>query len=183
VTTPARAAEAAERSAHIARLRDELAEVRRQIASHRAGRPLGPLILAGIVCGALGAVAPWLPRNFPALVSNEEIARVRSPSNDLDAVVLETNGGATTAFGYRVHVVPAGRSAFWGAQVAYVESAATCAGARGVAPRWTTADQLDLEYRAARSAHLGSPSLAMKGRMLTVRLAPDTDAGAPCAAK
>jgi hypothetical protein len=176
-------AEVAARSANVAHLRGELADVRRQIASHRAGQPLAPLILTGIVCGALGAVAPWLPRHFPALVSNEEIARVRSPSNDLDAVVLETNGGATTAFGYRVHVVPAGRSAFWGAQVASLESVATCAGARGVAPHWAAADRLDLEYRAARSAHLGSPSLTMKGHTLTVRLAPDTDGGAPCAAK
>jgi hypothetical protein len=40
-----------------------------------------------------------------SLVSRDEVARVASPDGRVEAVLIETNGGATTSFGYEVHVV------------------------------------------------------------------------------
>jgi hypothetical protein len=36
------------------------------------------------------------------LVSRDEVARVISPDGRLEAILIETNGGATTAFGYEI---------------------------------------------------------------------------------
>lgn len=40
--------------------------------------------------------------------SYEEIGRVKSPDGMVDAVLVRSNGGATTSFGYSVFLVPAG---------------------------------------------------------------------------
>ena len=42
------------------------------------------------------------------LASRDEVARVGSPDGRVEAVLIETNGGATTSFVYEVHVVPKG---------------------------------------------------------------------------
>ena len=41
-----------------------------------------------------------------ACSSGDEVARVPAPSAQVDAVLLEWNGGATTSFGYEVFIVP-----------------------------------------------------------------------------
>lgn len=43
---------------------------------------------------------------FP--VERVEQSRVASPDGRVEAVVLRTNAGATTSYGYQVHLVPAG---------------------------------------------------------------------------
>jgi hypothetical protein len=43
-------------------------------------------------------------------VSRDEVARVAAPGGQVEAVLVETNGGATTSFGYEVHVVERGGS-------------------------------------------------------------------------
>jgi hypothetical protein len=48
-------------------------------------------------------------------------ARVASPDGRVEAVLVETSGGATTSFGYEVHVVEKGRPA--GDRVAWVYGA------------------------------------------------------------
>ena len=40
--------------------------------------------------------------------SKDEVARSAAPSGDVDGIIVETNGGATTSFGYEVHVVERG---------------------------------------------------------------------------
>lgn len=40
------------------------------------------------------------------VVSCEEVARVTSPDKKYDAVLIETNGGVTTGFGYLVYILP-----------------------------------------------------------------------------
>jgi hypothetical protein len=52
----------------------------------------------------------WLNAKLDSLwePSLEEVARIASPSGKLEAVLIETNGGATTAFGYLIYVVKTG---------------------------------------------------------------------------
>ena len=38
------------------------------------------------------------------IASEDEVARVTSPDGRVEAVLIETNGGATTSFGYKVLV-------------------------------------------------------------------------------
>jgi hypothetical protein len=41
-------------------------------------------------------------------VERKEVRRIRSPDGRVDAVLVRTNAGATTPFGWDVYVVPAG---------------------------------------------------------------------------
>lgn len=42
------------------------------------------------------------------IVQKEEISRIKSPDAVVDAVLLRTNAGATTSFGYFLYIVPSG---------------------------------------------------------------------------
>src|SRR5258705_13961034 len=51
--------------------------------------------------------------------SQDEVSRVPSPDGRVEAVLIETNGGATTSFGYRILVETKGRW-FSGEEVAWL---------------------------------------------------------------
>ena len=59
--------------------------------------------------------------SFPT--SHDEVSRVSSPAGDLDAVLVETNGGATTSFGYLVYVLPRGAKPSKNHEVAWLYAA------------------------------------------------------------
>ena len=61
-----------------------------------------------------------------------EVARTTSPSGKVDAVLVESSGGATTSFGYAVFVVPAGKSTWLYKKVASFYDAARSEQAYGV---------------------------------------------------
>jgi hypothetical protein len=52
------------------------------------------------------ALLPMITACLLMGASRDEVARASSSAGDLDAVLVETNGGATTSFGYFVYVVP-----------------------------------------------------------------------------
>jgi hypothetical protein len=87
-------------------------------------------------------------------VSSDEVARTRSPAGDVEGVVVETNGGATTSFGYVVYVVPTGASTFWRTGVASLYAARRSPTAYGVNLTWPTPDMMMIEYLEAQSADL-----------------------------
>ena len=116
-----------------------------------------------LICGALVA---------GCLVSRDEVARVRSPSGDADGVVVETNGGATTSFGYEVYVAPKGRSTFWGMKVASLYGAVRNQRAYGVNLRWTDPKTLAIEFLDARYARIeGTLPINVGGHSISVVLA------------
>lgn len=43
-------------------------------------------------------------------VARKEVLRLSSPDNIVDAVLIETDGGATTPFGYLLYIVPHGNT-------------------------------------------------------------------------
>jgi len=53
-----------------------------------------------------------------------EVGRTTSPSGNVDAVLVEGSGGATTSYGYEVFVVPAGKSTWLQKKVAFLYGAA-----------------------------------------------------------
>ena len=114
--------------------------------------------------------------------SQDEVARIVSPSGDTEAVVVETNGGATTAFGHNVYVVARGRSTLWGAKVAQFYEASRSKRAAGVNPRWVTPDLLRIEYLDANRDELlpGQP-FTVGGRSVRVTLARGVNDPVACA--
>ena len=105
-----------------------------------------------------------------ACVSSDEVARVAAPGGRIEAVLIETNGGATTSFGYDVAVVPAGNSTRFRGNVATLYGAVRSDSAYGVNLRWATPSELHIEYLYARQAALERPSIMVDGRRIRVAL-------------
>ena len=85
---------------------------------------------------------------------------------------METNGGATTSFGYEVHVGERGQSPTSAIREASLYGAVRSDKASGVNLRWDSASQLSIEYWYARSAEVGSPNFPIAGRLISVGLEP-----------
>ena len=83
-------------------------------------------------------------------VSRDEVARVTSPSRRTDAVLVESNGGATTPFAYFVYLVPKGAPVPVRGEIARLIAATRNEQAWGVNLRWDGPAQLFIEYRDAR---------------------------------
>ena len=102
------------------------------------------------------------------LVSRDEVARVPSPDGRVDAVLMETNGGATTSFGYEVHVVEKGGPA--SDQVASLYGAGRNENAYGANLKWISGNELVVEYLDARDQTLERASVSVAGRAIKVSL-------------
>lgn len=100
----------------------------------------------------------------------DEVAREISPKGDLDAVLIEIHGGATTGFGYEVHVVPHGGKASARDEAAYFYDAERNKNAYGVRMRWRGSDTLAVEYLKAESADLKRATVPIQGRTVVVQL-------------
>jgi hypothetical protein len=102
--------------------------------------------------------------------SRDEVARVHSPSQKADAVLIEINGGATTSFGYSVYVVKNGSSTFWHKPVANLYGAVRNDQAYGVNLKWYNSTELGIEYFTAKSASLAVSSVNIGAEMINVQL-------------
>jgi hypothetical protein len=102
--------------------------------------------------------------------SDDEVARATSPDGRIDAVVHETNGGATTSFGYDIYLCPAGQGVRWRSRVAIVYGAWRNERAYGVDLRWAANDKLVIQYMDARWQEVERPSVEIEGRTVSVVL-------------
>jgi hypothetical protein len=103
-------------------------------------------------------------------IGRDEVARATSPSGKIDAVLVETNGGATTSFGYEVFVVPAQGSTWLHKRVAFLYAAARSEQAYGVNLKWAGPVDLTIEYLQARQEDLLLPNIAVAGEQVRVSL-------------
>lgn len=87
-----------------------------------------------------------------------EAARVTDPGNSLDAVVLESDAGATTGYTYSVCVVPRGQSCEASAVVARFEEAARSPSSWGVDTVWQSPKHLEIRYLRAKASELMHPN-------------------------
>jgi hypothetical protein len=102
------------------------------------------------------------------LVARDEVARLPSLDGRVDAVLVETNGGATTSFGYEIHLVEKGRPA--DRQVAWLYDAGRSKSASGANLRWINDQELVVEYLDARESTVTRSSVRVAGRAITVFL-------------
>ena len=110
---------------------------------------------------------------FVLTPSHDQVARVESPDHAVVAILIETNGGATTSFGNQVRLSER-RSTFGGTtRVAYLYGATRSATAYGVNLRWLSATELNIEYLNARSANLEKSETRIGSTMIHVALKAD----------
>ena len=103
------------------------------------------------------------------LVSRDEVVRVASPDGRVEAVLVETNGGATTSFGYEVHVVEKGRPA--GDRVAWLYGAGRNAQAYGANLKWTGENELVIEYiKVSLRSGVNDPTAPAGGMLYNLEL-------------
>ena len=111
--------------------------------------------------------------------SGDEVARVASPDGRVEAVLLEMNGGATTSFGYEVHVLEKGKAP--GDRVAQLYGAVRNAHAYGANLKWASDTELTVEFLEAREQTLEKQTVRIVGRDVAIVLKPgvlDPDAPA-----
>ncbi len=100
--------------------------------------------------------------------SKDIVQHVTSPDGQIEAVVYETNGGATTSFGYEVDVRKAGDGS--GVNVAQLYGAVRNEGAYGVNLRWAGPEALRVEYLRAKSIVRWQPTVAVYGKQVNIAL-------------
>jgi len=101
--------------------------------------------------------------------SFDEVARVPKSDGNVDAVLVETNGGATTSFGYEVFIVPRGQKPYRSDHpVVSLYGAGRNEHAYGANLRWTLNDTLVVEYLDAQHADWLNGSLAVNGRVINI---------------
>jgi len=125
------------------------------------------------VVAALGALAGalfiWLYFAFEP--SRDEVSSVTSPDGQLVASVIEVNGGATTAFGYLIVLAERGLSGK-SQQVASLYGAVRNDSAYGVNLRWTSENELSIEFLDAKTSELLNARPRVAGRQVAVALRP-----------
>jgi hypothetical protein len=99
-----------------------------------------------------------------------EVARLVSPDGAVDAVLTETNPGATASFVYRIHVVGHGDAWDNAPVAAELYGATRNASAYGVDLHWRDAGTLEARYLQARSVEQPRRTLDVSGRAIAIVL-------------
>jgi hypothetical protein len=117
---------------------------------------------------------------FKACVSQDEVTKVVSPDGAIEAILIETNGGATTSFGYILRL-RATQGIFRRSKKFGEFYAATRSGcAYGVDLRWSGPHSLRVSYLDARSANVDA-SATVDGKPVEIQVTPGvTNSSAPC---
>ncbi|QHN03182.1 hypothetical protein FTO74_07225 [Granulicella sp. WH15] len=110
--------------------------------------------------------------------SSYEVARVKSPNGSLDAVLTETNGGATTSFGYVVSIEIDGAKTL--NPVANLYGALRNEQAYGVNLSWADDHVLRVQYFRAKAVQNVSKTVNVGRQQIEVELQSGIeDAAAP----
>jgi hypothetical protein len=104
--------------------------------------------------------------------SYDEVARVSSPSGQVDALLIEGNGGATTSFSYYLCVVPRGKkvSGRPEAAVARLYGAFRSKSAYGLELKWEGANSLVGEYLGAQDSKVIKDAVTVAGQQIAITL-------------
>ena len=112
--------------------------------------------------------------------SHDEVARLPSPDKSLDALIIESNGGATTSYWYDICLVPHGGSCSVADSVANLYGATRNDSAYGVNVAWGNGSAVEIEFLSAQRASLKSQLVRVAGRDVRLALRPGVrDANAP----
>jgi hypothetical protein len=83
-------------------------------------------------------------------VDRQEIKRVRSPDERVEAVLIQTNAGATTAFSYEVFLVPTGATPKKGNELFRADQIIN------LELRWRQPKSLEIAYEQGRIFHFSN---------------------------
>jgi len=116
------------------------------------------------------ALIPILFLLLAGCSSSDTVARVKSPSGRVEAILDETNGGATTSFGYVVSLKATSAPATEVIRVANAYGAVRSDRAYGVNLVWVNEHILEIQYLEARWAKVERAKVLIDGVWITIRL-------------
>ncbi len=120
----------------------------------------------------IGCVGCW------PLITRNEVSRISSPDNNLDAVLFENNGGATTSFGYEIILAPKGRRT--GTQVGKLYGAVRNGHAYGLNMKWSSNEEIVIEYLSTEQSPIIQKEVVFEGHHIRIVVhAGVTDPSAP----
>ena len=134
------------------------------------------IVLAGYAAVMLAVfVWPFAARE----PSRDAVASAKSPDGRVIAKLIEVNAGATTSFQYLVTLSEEGTTTE-PYEVASLYGSVRNSSAFGANLRWTSPQELTVEYLEAKSAELLRPKVTLPSGEVAVVLRPNvTDANAP----
>jgi hypothetical protein len=106
------------------------------------------------------------------LASHDEVARVISPDGKVDAVLVESNGGATTSFGYDIHLVETGEEYRSESSAAHLYGAVRNESAYGANLVWVNSGQLEVQFLSAQKSSSSTTPVRVAGEEVLVSLRP-----------
>ena len=115
-------------------------------------------------------LAPLLLGCLAAGPSYDEVARSSSPDQRIDAIVIESNGGATTSFRYDVCLAASGGRCTASDSIAQLYGASRSDQAYGVNVRWVNPALLHIEYLDAQRVVVKKPVGQVDGHTVNVVL-------------
>lgn len=123
----------------------------------------GVLLLVLLIVVAIGIKLAFEPERT-------EVLRVAAPSGEAIAVLYETNGGATTSFGYKVDLVVRGLIPAHTEVASIYGAIRNDRGAYGVMPRWISDDELHIEYYSSLNDSVVPEVRRKNGKPIQIRL-------------
>ena len=112
--------------------------------------------------------------------SHEIVARTTAPDGQTDAIIIESNGGATTSFWYDVCFARRGENCTTYESAAMLYGAGRNDYSYGVNVRWDGTNDLIIEYQTAQSTKVANAPVLPSGQRIDVHLRPGvTDLEAP----
>ena len=111
----------------------------------------------------VGVLLSWLFFGLVGEPSKDEVARVISPNGKIDAVLVETNGGATTSFGYEVYILEHGAQPS-GSPAVFLYGAIRNQSAYGSNLKWESPNLLAVEFLSAKSKDISRSSVSIDGQ-------------------
>ena len=123
---------------------------------------------------------PLLGGCLAADPSHAEVALSTSPNGAIDAIVIESNGGATTSFSYDVCLAPRGGHCTVSESLVQLYDAVRNEQAYGVNVHWANDSLIQVEYLEAKRTKVLQPTSVADGRIINVALHPGiADPSAP----
>ena len=101
--------------------------------------------------------------------SKDEVVRIASPNNKIDAVLVETNGGATTSYGYEIYVIKRGKKTS-GKPPVYLYGTARNENAYGANLRWGSDNLLVIEYLSTRFSKVRKSVIKVNGQRVLISI-------------
>jgi hypothetical protein len=134
-------------------------------------RPLKWILWIVSTLAALGTIMVllliWLFSGLVGEPSNDEVARTISPDGRVDAVLFETNGGATTSYGYRMYVVEHGAKPV-GPPAISLYGAVRNNSAYGANLKWLSHESVAVEYLSAESTSINRSTITIGNKIVQI---------------